>query len=526
MTFEELQLRPEILRAVTDMGFTEPTPIQEQSIPLVLEGFDVVGQAQTGTGKTAAFGIPALQMVDPSIRSIQVLVLSPTRELAIQISEEISSLGRHMEKIKTCPIYGGEKIERQFHRLSKGVQIVAGTPGRIMDHMRRGTLVLNQLKMIVLDEADEMLKMGFREDIETILKDIPTQHQTLLFSATMAKEIMDLIHDYQKTPRIIRVTPKRLTVDSVDQYYLRVRESEKTEIITRLIDIHQPKLSVVFCNTKRRVDELVLNLQTRGYASDKIHGDMVQTQRDIVMGKFRNGMTKILVATDVMARGIDVDDIDVVFNYDLPMDEEFYVHRIGRTGRAGRTGKAFSLVDRNESFRIKRIENYTRATLVKQAVPSVRDAERVKNSLFLMDVKAAIDSGDLKPYREMIRELRDMGFEDSEIAAALIKLHIEKTGSKAGDDADPFEHTGASAGMVRFYLNLGRKHQLRPKALITILQQETGMAPRAVGNIDIFEKFTFFEVSREVADAVFNGLSGTTYQGKKMIAEPASQRTM
>lgn len=524
MTFDQLNIRPEILQAVTEMGFTEPTPIQEQSIPIVLEGQDVVGQAQTGTGKTAAFGIPALQMVDPDSRSVQVLVLSPTRELAIQISEEIGNIGRHMRRVKICPIYGGEKIDRQFHRLNKGVQIIVGTPGRIMDHMRRGTLVLNQLKMIILDEADEMLKMGFREDIETILKDIPTERQMMLFSATMPKEIMDIVHEYQNAPRIIRITPKRLTVDSVDQYYLRARESEKAEILARLLDIHQPRLSVVFCNTKKRVDDLVLSLQTRGFASDKIHGDMVQTQRDIVMGKFRNGMTKILVATDVMARGIDVDDVDVVFNYDLPLDEEFYVHRIGRTGRAGRNGKSFSLVDRNEAFRIKRIENYTRATMVKQAVPSVKDAERVKNSLFLMEVKEAIDGGDLKLYRDMIRELRDMGFEDGEIAAGLIKLHLDKNRSKV-DEADPFEHTGASAGKVRFYLNLGRKHQLRPKALLDVLSRETGVSARAVGNIDIFEKFTFFEVNRDAADAVFNGLSGCSINGKKLLVEPASQRS-
>lgn len=523
MTFQDLDLRAEILQAVNDMGFEEPTPIQAQTIPLIMDGNDLVGQAQTGTGKTAAFGIPALQLVDSGERGTQVLILSPTRELAIQISDEINNLGKHMRKVKTCAIYGGEKIDRQFNRLSKGVQIVVGTPGRIMDHLRRGTLVLNKLKMVILDEADEMLKMGFREDIETILQEVNTEHQTLLFSATMAREILDLIHKYQKTPKIIKVAAKQLTVESIDQFYLRVRESEKTEILTRLLDIHQPKLSVVFCNTKRKVDDIVLDLQTRGYASDKIHGDMVQTQRDIVMSKFRNGMTKILVATDVMARGIDVDDIDCVFNYDLPMDEEFYVHRIGRTGRAGRNGKAFSFVDRNDGYRIRRIESYAKTRIHKQEVPSVKDAERVKNSLFLYEVKNAIDDGDLKPYKEMIRELRDMGFEDSDIAAGLIKIHVQKTKSKT-DTADPFEHTGASAGNVRFYINQGRNKQLRPKVLLNALQVEAGVSPRAVGNIDIFEKFTFFEVSRECADSVFNSMSGSFIQGKKVVVEPASAR--
>jgi len=523
LTFQELNLHPEILQAVTDMGFDEPTPIQAQTIPLIMEGCDIVGQAQTGTGKTAAFGIPALQLVDPNERGTQVLILSPTRELAMQITEEITTLGKHMRKVKTCAIYGGEKIDRQFIRLSKGVQIVVGTPGRIMDHLRRGTLVLNKLKIVILDEADEMLKMGFREDIETILSDVNTDHQTLLFSATMAKEILDLVHKYQKTPKIIKVASKQLTVESVDQFYLRVRDSEKTEILTRLLDIHQPKLSVVFCNTKRKVDDIVLDLQTRGYASDKIHGDMVQTQRDIVMGKFRSGMTRILVATDVMARGIDVDDIECVFNYDLPLDEEFYVHRIGRTGRAGRTGKAFSFADRNDSFRIRRIESYAKTKIMKQEVPTVKDAERVKNNLFLYEVKNAIDEGDLKPYKEMIRELRDMGFDDSDIAAGLIKLQVNKSKSKA-NDGDPFEHTGASAGNVRFYINQGRKQQLRPKTLLDALRVEAGVSPRAVGNIDIFEKFTFFEVTRDCADSVFNSMSGSLLQGKKVLVEPASAR--
>lgn len=523
MTFQELNLNAEILQAVTDMGFEEPTPIQAQTIPLIMEGFDLVGQAQTGTGKTAAFGIPALQMVDPNERNAQVLILSPTRELAMQITEEITTLGKHMRKVKVCAIYGGEKIDRQFIRLSKGVQIVVGTPGRIMDHLRRGTLVLNKLKMVILDEADEMLKMGFREDIETILSDCNTDHQTLLFSATMAKEILDLVHKYQKTPKIVKVASKQLTVESVDQFYLRVRDSEKTEILTRLLDIHQPKLSVVFCNTKRKVDDIVLDLQTRGYAGDKIHGDMVQTQRDIVMGKFRSGMTRILVATDVMARGIDVDDIECVFNYDLPLDEEFYVHRIGRTGRAGRTGKAFSFADRNDSYRIRRIESYAKTKIMKQEVPTVKDAERVKNNLFLYEVKNAIDEGDLKPYKEMIRELRDMGFDDGDIAAGLIKLQVNKTKSKA-TDGDPFEHTGASVGNVRFYINQGRKQQLRPKMLLDALRMEAGVAPRAVGNIDIFEKFTFFEVTRDCADSVFNSMSGSLLQGKKVLVEPASAR--
>ena len=342
--FEDLPISDEIKRAIADMGFEEPSPIQAQSIPVILSGRDVIGQAQTGTGKTAAFSIPVLETIDPENKSLQAIILCPTRELAIQVSKEIKKLSKYMHGIKSLPVYGGQPIDRQIKSLKGGVQIVIGTPGRVIDHINRKTLKLDNVKMLILDEADEMLDMGFREDIETILNKTPENRQTTFFSATMPKGILDLTRKYQNDPEHVKIVRKEITVSNISQYYIETRNANKLEVLCRLIDVYNPKLSVVFTNTKRGADELVSDLQARGYFADALHGDLKQTQRDIVMDKFRQGTIDILVATDVAARGIDVDDVEAVFNYDLPQDEEYYVHRIGRTGRAGRTGVSFSFV--------------------------------------------------------------------------------------------------------------------------------------------------------------------------------------
>ena len=332
--FDELELQPQILRGIKAMGFEEATPIQSQAIPVVMSGSDVIGQAQTGTGKTAAFGIPILQTVDPSNKKTQVIILSPTRELAIQVADEIRALAKYMHGVKVLPVYGGQEISKQIRSLKGGAQIIIGTPGRVMDHLRRRTIRCDHVNKIVLDEADEMLNMGFREDIETILEYIPEPHQTILFSATMPKPILEITKKYQKDAVTIKVVKKELTVPSIDQFYYDVKRKEKIDVLSRLLDYYDPKLSLVFCNTKRKVDELTNELQGRGYFAEGLHGDMKQSQRDRVMNNFRKGKTDILVATDVAARGIDVDDVEAVFNYDIPQDDEYYVHRIGRTGRA------------------------------------------------------------------------------------------------------------------------------------------------------------------------------------------------
>ncbi len=334
MRFDELDLHGSLLRAVTEMGFEEMTPIQAQAIPVVLSGKDIIGQAQTGTGKTAAFGLPVLQNIDPKKKTLQAVILCPTRELAIQVSEEMHKFAKFLHGIKIVPIYGGQEIVRQIKALKAGTQIVIGTPGRVMDHMRRKTVKFDDVKIVALDEADEMLNMGFREDIETILRDVPDKRQTLLFSATMPQPIMEIARTYQHDATHIRVVKKELTVPKIEQYYYEVRPKAKLDALTRLLDMYAPKLSLIFCNTKRQVDELVAALKARGYFAEGLHGDLKQQQRDRVMSSFRNGKTDILVATDVAARGIDVDDVEAVFNYDVPQDDEYYVHRIGRTGRA------------------------------------------------------------------------------------------------------------------------------------------------------------------------------------------------
>ncbi len=422
--FKDLKLSKEIQKAITDMGFEEATPIQSYSIPYMLEGKDVIGQAQTGTGKTAAFGIAALERVDPQNRGVQAVILCPTRELAIQVSEELKKLSKYKRGIDILPVYGGQPIDRQIRALKKGVQIIIGTPGRVMDHMERRTLRLDGVKMIVLDEADEMLDMGFREDIETIMKKIPKERQTILFSATMSRAILDLTKKYQTKPQMIKLEHKEMTVPEVEQFYYEVKSQAKPEVLSRLIDINDIKLSLVFCNTKRRVDELVDTLKSRGYLVDGLHGDLQQRQRDIVMSKFRKKEIEILVATDVAARGIDVGDIEAVFNYDIPADDENYVHRIGRTARAGRTGRAISFVTGKEVYRIRQIQQFTKSRIMAQKVPSVSDIEEIKTNLILEKVKGIVDAGHLGEYNNLVEKLIQEDYTSLDVAAALLKMQM------------------------------------------------------------------------------------------------------
>jgi len=326
--FSDLGISEEILRAVEEMGYTQPSPIQQQAIPFVLQGRDLIGQAQTGTGKTAAFAIPIIDLVDADFNKPQAIILCPTRELAVQVEGEIQKLAKYHKKINSVAIYGGESIDKQIRVLKKGVQIVVGTPGRVQDHINRGTLRLEDAGIIVLDEADEMLDMGFRDDIEAILQEMPEERQTVFFSATMAKPILDLTRKYQTDPEIIKVAKNELTVSKIDQVFYEVKSSLKMELMARLMNIHNYGLSVVFCNTKRMTDEVTESLGARGILAEALHGDLSQAQRDKVMGKFRKGLCTVLVATDVAARGIDVDNVEAVFNFDIPLDEEYYVHRI------------------------------------------------------------------------------------------------------------------------------------------------------------------------------------------------------
>jgi ATP-dependent RNA helicase DeaD len=433
--FSELGLSAELLKAIDKLGYEKASPIQAAAIPPMMKGLDIVGQSQTGSGKTAAFAIPAIEHTDPQIKAVQTLILCPTRELAVQVAEEIHKLTLFKRGISSLPIYGGQSYERQFYGLKQGAQIVIGTPGRTMDHMRRGTLRFDQLKTVILDEADVMLDMGFREDIETILKSAPASRQTVFFSATMSPTIQRLIQTFSKDPLNVKIEQKALTVPTVEQVYYEVDRRFKVDLLTRLIDIHDLKLGIIFCNTKRMVDDLVEHLEAQGYMADRLHGDMNQNQRDRVMNRFRKSGLEFLVATDVAARGIDVDDIEVVFNYDLPYDAEDYVHRIGRTGRAGRSGRAISFVSGREFFQIRNIERYTNTRVHRGQVPTQDDVDEARNSNVLKKLRATLQAGEFRRQDHLIERLLEEGFPSTDIASAL--LHQMQDGDNAPSNKSP-----------------------------------------------------------------------------------------
>ena len=526
--FEEMGLSEEIQKAVRYMGFEEASPIQAKAIPAMISGIDLIGQAQTGTGKTAAFGIPILEKVDPKLKKLQAIVLCPTRELAIQVADEIRNLSRYMHGIKVLPIYGGQDIVKQIRSLKSGTQIVIGTPGRVMDHMRRKTMKLDFVHTVVLDEADEMLNMGFREDIEFVLSGVPEERQTVLFSATMPKPIMEITKKFQNNAKVIKVTKKELTVPNIEQYYYDVKPKKKEEVLSRLLDIYSPRLSVVFCNTKKQVDLLVNALLGRGYFAAGLHGDMKQEQRDRVMQGFRTGKTEILVATDVAARGIDVDEVEAVFNYDLPQDDEYYVHRIGRTGRAGREGRAFSFVSGKEVYKLKEIQRYCKTKIYAQKVPSLNDVANTKMENILDDVERVIEQEDLDMMINAIEErVNNSEFTAMDMAAAFLKICCGMTeDNKTTEENDwEFGDTGAGEdGMVRLFINIGKKQRVRPGDILGAIAGESGMDGKLIGTIDMYDKYTFVEVPREYTREVLNAMKNVKIKGKTVAVEPANQK--
>jgi ATP-dependent RNA helicase DeaD len=418
--FSELGLSSELLKAIDKLGFEQAAPIQAEAIPLLLQGKDVVGQSQTGSGKTVAFAAPALEKVVVEERATQVLILCPTRELAIQVAEEVHKLALFKRGLHALPVYGGQSYDRQLFGLRQGAHVVIGTPGRIMDHMRRGTLRLNALKLVVLDEVDVMLNMGFRDDIELILQGTPKERQTVFFSATIPRPIQQLIEKYSRDPQNVRIEQQALTVPTVDQVYYEVDRRFKVDLLTRLIDIHDLKLGIIFCNTRRMVDDLVEHLNAQGYSADRLHGEMTQAMRDRVMNKFRKSGLEFLVATDVAARGIDVENIEVVFNYDLPYDGEDYVHRIGRTGRQGRSGRAISFASGREVFQIRNIERYTNTRIQRGRPPTVVEVEEARTNAVLDKIRATLKSGEYKRQDQLIERLLEEGFSSTDIASALL----------------------------------------------------------------------------------------------------------
>lgn len=526
--FEEMGFSEEIQKAVRYMGFEEASPIQAKAIPAMISGIDLIGQAQTGTGKTAAFGIPLLEKVDPKLKKLQAIVLCPTRELAIQVADEIRNLSRYMHGIKVLPIYGGQDIVKQIRSLKSGTQIVIGTPGRVMDHMRRKTMKLDFVHTVVLDEADEMLNMGFREDIEFVLSGVPEERQTVLFSATMPKPIMEITKKFQNNAKVIKVTKKELTVPNIEQYYYDVKPKKKEEVLSRLLDIYSPRLSVVFCNTKKQVDLLVNALLGRGYFAAGLHGDMKQEQRDRVMQGFRTGKTEILVATDVAARGIDVDEVEAVFNYDLPQDDEYYVHRIGRTGRAGREGRAFSFVSGKEVYKLKEIQRYCKTKIYAQKVPSLNDVANTKMENILDDVERVIEQEDLDMMINAIEErVNNSEFTAMDMAAAFLKICCGMTEDNKNTEENDWEFgdTGAGEdGMVRLFINIGKKQRVRPGDILGAIAGESGMDGKLIGTIDMYDKYTFVEVPREYAREVLNAMKNVKIKGKTVAVEPANQK--
>ncbi|KAF5075886.1 DEAD/DEAH box helicase [Methanoculleus horonobensis] len=504
ITFQELNISPKTLRAIEDMGFEEPTPIQTSTIPAILDGRDVTGQAQTGTGKTAAFGVPAIERVDPDSRKTQVLVLSPTRELAIQTAEEFSHLAKHHRGINILPIYGGQPIDRQFRALERGVQIVVGTPGRVLDHLDRGTLSFGAVKLVVLDEADQMLDMGFREDIEKILDETPRDRQTILFSATLPRPILEISKKFQKNPEFISVARREVTVPQIEQLYLEVRNRDKLEVLTRLLDMYDPDLTLIFSNTKRGVDDLTTHLQARGHFAEGLHGDMKQTLRDRVMAKFRGGSIDVLVATDVAARGIDVEDVDLVINYDVPQDIDYYIHRIGRTARAGRAGRAVTFVGQKEYFKLRTIQNYTKINIARIPLPTQGDVEESRTRKLIERVQQTIEAGDLDKYVNLIERIITEDYTSLEVAAALLKLEIGGTAQGQPQDIRP------TRGQALLRIPVGREHQIRPKDIVGALAGETGISGSAIGAINIYDTYSTVDVPIEAAEQIIEGMKGKT----------------
>lgn len=550
-TFGNFAISEALLQAIGDMGFEEPTPIQAMAIPQILDGKDVTGQAQTGTGKTAAFGIPIIERLDPDNKNVQAIVLSPTRELAIQTAEEFSLLMKYKKGLTVVPIYGGQPIDRQLRALKGNVQVVIGTPGRVIDHIKRGTLRLDSVKMFVLDEADQMLDMGFREDIEDIIRVTPKDRQTILFSATMPQPILEITKRFQHDPQFLKITCKELTVPQVEQTYIEVRERDKLEALCRTLDINNPELALVFCNTKRTVDDLMSRMQARGYFVEALHGDMKQQQRDRVMARFRAGSIDVLIATDVAARGIDVDDVDIVFNYDVPQDVEYYVHRIGRTARAGRAGKSVTFVSPREIYKLRDIQRFAKIQIAKTPLPTLDDVAEMKQQIFLDKVRTIMSAGNLEIYLPLVEQLLETENEtDSEstvevtsiqVAAALLKMHLD-SGKNAGQSEDikplqpspsfsekvspgTVERSGAEAGMVRFRISLGKNQQIRPKDIVGAFAGECDIPGSAIGRIDLYNNYSYVDIPLEHANLVGEVMGSKTIRGQELEICIAAERT-
>ena len=576
--FAELGLSPEVLKAVARMGFEEASPVQSAAIPVLLAGRDVVGQSQTGSGKTAAFAIPLIEKVRGEKRVPQALILLPTRELAMQVAEEVAKLALFKKGVRELPIYGGASYDRQLRGLRDGAQIIIGTPGRVMDHLERGTLKLDAVTTVVLDEADRMLDMGFREDIEKILSQAPAERQTVLFSATVPPPIRDIIRRFTRDPEQVRIQSQALTVPAIEQVYYEVDRRSKLEVLCRLIDLEDIKLGIVFCATKIMVDELTSHLAARGYRAEALHGDLSQSMRERVMGRFRQRAIEFLIATDVAARGLDVDDVEVVFNYDLPHDGEDYVHRIGRTGRAGKTGKAVTFVAGREIYKLQHIQRFTGARIQRQRVPSLDEVEERRTEALFERVRETLEAGAYRRRDQAVDRWLEAGHSPTDIASALIHL-LSDGGDKPAestpvrpaqgapghaqhqkrpeaelphhededdepetlDDAlshKPYAPKGPARrnlrpdgspaavshekGMIRLVMNVGAKHNIRPGDIVGVIAGVTGLPKEVVGLIHLLPQQSLVDVAQEHEEEVREKLTGIRFKGRKLFVELAA----
>lgn len=517
-TFAEMHLGPAMLHAIEELGYETPTPIQSETITIMMEGRDVIAQAPTGTGKTAAFGIPIVEKTETSLLRPQSLVVVPTRELAIQVSEAIFRLGKYGE-VLVVPIYGGQPIDRQLRALRGGVQVVVGTPGRILDHLGRETLDLSHVRIVVLDEADEMLDMGFIEDIESILEQVPTDHQTSLFSATIPPRIAALANKYMRNPVRVSVAKEQRTVPSITQVYYEVPGNDKLRALTRILDLETPESTIIFVRTKRDADMLSEQLEAEGYLAQPIHGDLNQAQRERTLRRFRDGQIEILVATDVASRGLDIPAVSHVINYDTPIDTDAYIHRIGRTGRAGRSGQAITLVTPRERRHLRMLENALRSRIKPMQVPTNEAIAARRREEFKENLMHILDAGELDPYLNLVEDLTE-SYDPAEIAAAAFKmisaLREPQRTTKPAEDG-----TGSEPGMIRIFINIGRRAGVRPADLVGAIANEARIRGDQIGAIDIYDNFSFVEVPRDTAERVLQALNRTTIRSKPVEASIA-----
>ncbi len=528
VTFDQLGLSPAILRALSEMGFDQPTEIQARAIPAVLSGGDIIGRSHTGTGKTMAFGVPAVEccLRHTDCRETQVLVLCPTRELAMQACDEIRKLTRYTHFIRAVALYGGQPIQNQIPQLKRGAEIVIGTPGRVMDHIHRRTLQLDNLSMVVLDEADEMLNMGFREDIESILSHVPEERQTLLFSATMPQAILDITDQYQQDPLMIETkSGSERTMDTIEQYYYEVPLGSKMDALALLLHTHEPKLSIIFCNTKKMVEDLNRYLVEHGFLCSMLHGDMKQEARTAVMQAFKSGRTPILIATDVAARGIDVDDVDIVYNFDIPQDYEYYIHRIGRTGRAGKSGMSYTLAaGRRQVFQIRDISRFIGAPIAHKPLPCTQDIIDRKRNVLIAEIREQLQkpgSSDCNPF---IVRLMDEGYSPEKLAESMMELLLQReltdvpvltiprpVSSKQGSHSLP----SPPEGYARLRFSVGRHQRIAPNHIVAAIAEATRIPGKQIQKIYCYGEYSLVDVPSKYKNIIIQKVSGTKIGGYK-----------